>query len=77
MKGLKRKDDAISHAAVDALCALMQVSAYYVCALIFVELYFWFANFAKVFEAHENKYHVVINYKNKNVNLSFHKTKVP
>jgi len=25
VKALKRKDDAISHAAVDTLCALMQV----------------------------------------------------
>ena len=28
VKALKRKDDAISHAAVDTLCALMQVSKY-------------------------------------------------
>lgn len=29
VKALKRKDDAISHAAVDTLCALMQVSTLY------------------------------------------------
>ena len=31
VKALKRKDDAISHAAVDTLCALMQVSGYVIC----------------------------------------------
>ena len=31
VKALKRKDDAISHAAVDTLCALMQVSGYIIC----------------------------------------------
>ena len=43
VKALKRKDDAISHAAVDTLCALMQVSTLYcVCSrnFSFVELYF-------------------------------------
>ena len=31
VKALKRKDDGISHAAVDTLCALMQVSVVISC----------------------------------------------
>ena len=50
MKALKRKDDAISHAAVDTLCALMQVSIYV--SALSEKLYF--ANFTQIFKAHEN-----------------------
>lgn len=36
VKALKRKDDAISHAAVDTLCALMQVSGHTIIFLLLI-----------------------------------------
>ena len=49
VKALKRKDDAISHAAVDTLCALMQVSAYNImCGLILWKFILWDLNLQSI-----------------------------